>query len=87
MSEYYTIITNLGLAQIATAVSNNSLVNIAKIGVGDSGGNPYDPTAEQTELVNQQWIGDITNIEVDASPKKLALNKLYLKKDSIYIYI
>ena len=66
MSEYYTIITNLGLAQIATAVSNNSLVNIAKIGVGDSGGNPYDPTAEQTELVNQQWIGDVTNIEVDA---------------------
>ncbi|WP_336634892.1 phage tail protein [Lysinibacillus fusiformis] len=68
MSEnFYTILTNAGLAAIANAVINQTQVNFAKLGVGDGNGAYYAPTQEATALRNQVWIGNISSVTADTT--------------------
>lgn len=68
MSEnFYTILTNAGLAAIANAVINQTQVNFAKLGVGDGNGAYYTPTQEATALRNQVWIGNISSVTSDTT--------------------
>lgn len=68
MSEnFYTILTNAGLAAIANAVINQTQVNFAKLGVGDGNGAYYTPTQEATALRNQVWIGNISSVTADTT--------------------
>ncbi|MGC7929820.1 phage tail protein [Lysinibacillus sp. VIII_CA] len=68
MSEnFYTILTNAGLAAIANAVINQTQVNFAKLGVGDGNGAYYTPTQEATALRNQMWIGNISSVTADTT--------------------
>lgn len=56
MSEqFYTILTNIGKAKIANAISLGSEVNLVRFVVGDSNGSYYNPTEEQTELRRKVW--------------------------------
>ncbi|QTB12563.1 phage tail protein [Lysinibacillus sphaericus] len=71
MSEnFYTILTNAGLAAIANAVINQTQVNFAKLGVGDGNGAYYTPTQEATALRNQVWIGNISSVTADTTNQK-----------------
>ncbi|MFI2133031.1 phage tail protein [Lysinibacillus fusiformis] len=68
MSEnFYTILTNAGLAAIANAVINQTQVNFAKLGVGDGNGAYYTPTQEATALRNQVWVGNISSVTADTT--------------------
>jgi len=64
---FYTILTNAGLAAIANAVINQTQVNFAKLGVGDGNGAYYTPTQEATALRNQVWIGNISSVTADTT--------------------
>jgi len=64
---FYTILTNAGLAAIANAVINQTQVNFAKLGVGDGNGAYYTPTQEATALRNQMWIGNISSVTADTT--------------------
>jgi phage-related tail fiber protein len=56
MSEqFYTILTNIGKAKIANAISLGSEINLVRFVVGDSNGSYYNPTEEQTELRRKVW--------------------------------
>ena len=56
MSEqFYTILTNIGKAKIANAISLGSEINLVRFLVGDSNGSYYNPTEEQTELRRKVW--------------------------------
>ncbi|MFF2794991.1 phage tail protein [Lysinibacillus xylanilyticus] len=62
MSEFYTILTNAGLAAIANATVNQKQVNFAKIAVGDGNGAYYTPTQEATALRKQVWVGNVASV-------------------------
>lgn len=53
--QFYTILTNIGKAKIANAISLGSEVNLVRFVIGDSNGSYYNPTEEQTELRRKVW--------------------------------
>nr|BDD43904.1 hypothetical protein 2 [bacterium] len=66
MSEFYSVITNIGIQKVNEALANGSTIDLASIAVGDSNGNYYEPDIEQTSLVNELWRGEIAEIGVDS---------------------
>lgn len=72
MSEYSYIITDIGLAKIATATSGGDPVDVTQIAVGDGNGEYYTPASTQTGLVNEVKRVDINNRGIDGlDPTKL----------------
>jgi phage-related tail fiber protein len=66
MSEqFYTILTNIGKAKIANAISLGSEINLVRFAVGDSNGSYYNPTEEQTELRRKVWETNAISIVND----------------------
>ena len=53
MPEYYNVTTNVGDAAIATAIANNSKLNITHIAFGDGNGSVPTPTKTRTSLVRE----------------------------------
>lgn len=60
MSEFYTIVTNVGATKIANAEVTEQKLNITHYAVGDGNGNYYNPTVDQTTLRNEVWRGPAT---------------------------
>lgn len=65
MAQYGTLITNIGLAQIANAQITQSKVGLEYIALGDGNGAHYVPTQNQTALVNEVWRGPISELSID----------------------
>lgn len=66
-NEFYTILTDAGLAAIANASVSSSTVNFTKVLVGDSNGSYYTPTKEMTALRNKKWEGSVASVEIDSN--------------------
>jgi alpha-tubulin suppressor-like RCC1 family protein len=71
--EYYSIVTNNGLIKEALASApNGSPINLTHIAVGDSNGNPYNPTGGEISLVHELYRTTLTHVTIDQSnPKQL----------------
>ncbi len=65
MAQYGTLITNIGLAQIANAQITQSKVGLEYIALGDGNGAHYVPTQNQKALVNEVWRGPISELSID----------------------
>lgn len=65
MAQYGTIITNIGLAQIANAQITQTKVGLEYIALGDGNGAHYVPTQNQTKLVHEVWRGPIAELSID----------------------
>ena len=65
MSEFFTIMTDSGLAAIANAAIQKKEVDFAKIAVGDGNGSYYTPTKEMTALRNKVWEGTVSSVTKD----------------------
>ena len=63
--QFYTILTQIGKAQIANATSLGTKVNFTHFALGDGGGAYYNPTENQTQLVNEVWRGQIGQVVID----------------------
>ncbi|WP_107841218.1 phage tail protein [Metasolibacillus meyeri] len=70
MTQYGTIITNIGLAQIANAQVTQQKVGLQYIALGDGNGGHYVPTANQSALVNEVWRGPVSNVTIDPANDK-----------------
>lgn len=69
---FNTIVTTAGQAKIATAISSGIPLQLLQMAVGDGNGNPTTPSAGQTALVRQRYIGPISNAKVDPNtPSKM----------------
>ncbi len=66
MSEFYSLITNIGIQRVNEALSAGNKIDLAFIAVGDSSGNYYEPDINQSQLVNERYRGEITEIGVDS---------------------
>ena len=62
---FYTILTATGKAKLANSAVLGSKVNFKTLKVGDGKGSYYEPSENQTSLVNQVWSGSIGSISVD----------------------
>jgi phage-related tail fiber protein len=67
MTKFYAIVTNLGAAKIANAVSLGTKLNITHMAVGDGGGVSPTPNAGQTKLVNEVRRAALNSLTVDAA--------------------
>ncbi len=65
--EYYSIITNSGLAKHATASLGGDPIDLTHLAVGDSNGTSYDPVATATALQNERHRTTLTYVEIDES--------------------
>lgn len=60
--EFYSIITDVGLAKINEALNNGTKLDLKYIAVGDSNGNYYEPEFSQTKLRNENYRAEITEL-------------------------
>lgn len=65
MTQFGTIITNIGLAQIANAQVTQQKVGLQHIALGDGNGAHYVPTQTQTALINEVWRGPVASVTID----------------------
>lgn len=64
MPTYFAIFTTLGLQRLAEAQLNNVPLVFTEFAVGDGGGAAITPSAEMTELVNEQYRGDVNDVSI-----------------------
>ena len=65
--EYYSIITNSGLAKHAAASLGGAPIDLTHLAVGDSNGTSYNPVATATALQNERHRTTLTYVEIDGS--------------------
>jgi len=65
--EYYSIITNSGLAKHAAASLGGAPINLTHLAVGDSNGTSYNPVASATALQNERYRTTLTYVQIDGS--------------------
>lgn len=67
MADFYTLITNMGLAKLANADLTGNKVLITHIAVGDGLNNAYyNPSQDQTALKHEVWRGAVNNKFIDS---------------------
>ncbi len=65
MSNYYTLLTAIGQAQLANAQALGQPMTLAELAIGDGNGAYVVPTEQQTKLVKEVWRNAINQIYVD----------------------
>jgi microcystin-dependent protein len=78
MATYKSIVTTLGQAKIATAIANNSTVNLFEMAVGDGNGNAVTPTAGMTALVRERYRAQLNTLTVDPSNPNYVIAELVI---------
>jgi phage-related tail fiber protein len=61
---FYTKLTNIGLAKIASAIALGEQIEIIEMALGDGNGAITTPTPAQTALVNEVYRGDLNQLIV-----------------------
>ncbi|MGM3173735.1 phage tail protein [Dickeya lacustris] len=64
-TKYFTLLTQIGEARLAEAISKGQPLEIAQMGVGDGGGSLQIPNPMQTKLVNERRRASINALSVD----------------------
>ncbi|UUE09829.1 phage tail protein [Dickeya zeae] len=64
-TKYFTILTHIGEAKLAQAISTGKPLEITQMGVGDGGGVLQAPDVTQTSLVNEKRRAAINSLSVD----------------------
>ncbi|ATZ96294.1 MULTISPECIES: phage tail protein [Dickeya] len=64
-TKYFTLLTRIGEAKLAEAISTGKPLEIAQMGVGDGGGVLPTPDPMQTKLVNEKRRAVINSLSVD----------------------
>jgi len=62
---FYTILTITGKSKLSNSVVSGNKLNFKTLKVGDGKGTYYEPSENQTALVNTVWTGNITSISID----------------------
>ena len=75
--EYYSIITNSGLAKHAASSLGGTPLDLTHLAVGDSNGTPYNPVATATALQNERHRVPVTYVVIDAeNPHQLIIEAI-----------
>ncbi|EHK6140494.1 tail fiber protein, partial [Escherichia coli] len=80
-NEFYTLLTNRGMAKIASALADKKQLHLQKMAVGDGGGQYYEPTASQTKLRHEVWRGDLNTLTVAPNNPSWLIAELVLPEN------
>ncbi|EDN6803277.1 phage tail protein [Salmonella enterica subsp. enterica serovar Typhimurium] len=80
-NEFYTLLTDWGMAKIASALADKKHIHLQKIAVGDGGGQYYEPTASQTNLRHEVWRGEMNTLTVAPNNPNWLIAELVLPED------
>ncbi|RFA31328.1 hypothetical protein CAI21_01485 [Alkalilimnicola ehrlichii] len=64
MSQYYAILTDIGLAKLAQAEADGQKLQLVEFAVGDGGGNYVAPESSWTALTHEVWRGTLNRVYV-----------------------
>lgn len=81
MADFYTILTNAGIAYETAAKAAGTPIKLAKMSVGDGGGAAYNPDATATGLKREVWRGDINALIQDKSNPNWLVAELVIPDD------
>lgn len=87
VSDFYTILTAIGKSKLANAQATGTTVNLTELAVGDSNGAYYNPSEDQTALVNEVWRGSINQIYVDSQNSNWVVIEAVIPTDQGGFYI
>lgn len=59
--EYYTLLTKTGIKKIVDSEVNGSPLVLSTFAVGDGGDSAYEPTEEQTQLLNETYRNNLAS--------------------------
>ncbi|EAA5455374.1 phage tail protein [Salmonella enterica subsp. enterica] len=80
-NEFYTLLTDRGMAKIASALADKKQIHLQKIAVGDGGGQYYEPTASQTNLRHEVWRGEMNTLTVAPNNPNWLIAELVLPEE------
>lgn len=80
-NEFYTLLTDRGMAKIASALADKKQLHLQKMAVGDSGGRYYEPTSSQTQLQHEVWRGDMNTLTVAPNNPNWLIAEVILPED------
>ncbi|EBJ2627952.1 phage tail protein [Salmonella enterica] len=80
-NEFYTLLTDRGMAKIASALVDKKQIHLQKMAVGDGGGQYYEPTASQTNLRHEVWRGEMNTLTVAPNNPNWLIAELVLPED------
>ncbi|EAU5017702.1 phage tail protein, partial [Salmonella enterica subsp. enterica serovar Agona] len=79
--EFYTLLTDRGMAKIASALADKKQLHLQKMAVGDGGGQYYEPTASQAKLRHEVWRGEMNTLTVAPNNPNWLIAELVLPED------
>lgn len=62
---FYTILTAVGKAKMASAAAEGKKIGFKELALGDGNGSYYDPDEAQTSLKREVWRGEINTVTID----------------------
>ncbi|EBH8771475.1 phage tail protein [Salmonella enterica subsp. enterica serovar Lagos] len=80
-NEFYTLLTDRGMAKIASALADKKQIHLQKMAVGDGGGQYYEPTASQTKLRHEVWRGEMNTLTVAPNNPNWLIAELVLPEE------
>ncbi|ECS0961273.1 phage tail protein [Salmonella enterica] len=80
-NEFYTLLTDRGMAKIASALVDKKQIHLQKMAVGDGGGQYYEPTASQTKLRHEVWRGEMNTLTVAPNNPNWLIAELVLPEE------
>ncbi|MBE4882912.1 phage tail protein [Enterobacter cloacae complex sp. P39RS] len=80
-NEFYTLLTDKGMAKIASALADKKQIHLQKMAVGDSNGQYYEPTSSQTQLRHEVWRGEMNTLKVEPNNPNWLIAEVILPED------
>lgn len=81
VNEFYTLLTEKGMAKIASALADKKQIHLQKMAVGDSNGQYYEPTSSQTQLRHEVWRGEMNTLTVEPNNPNWLIAEVILPED------
>lgn len=80
-NEFYTLLTDRGMAKIASALADKKQLHLQNMAVGDGGGQYYEPTASQIKLRHEVWRGEMNTLTTAPNNPNWLIAELVLPED------
>ena len=80
-NEFYTLLTDRGMAKIANALADKTQLHLQKMAVGDGGGQYYEPATSQIALRHEVWRGEMNTLTVAPNNPNWLIAEVVLPED------
>jgi hypothetical protein len=84
---FYTILTNVGLAKLANAIPLQQPINLTSVKVGDSGGAYRNPAVSDEDVVGVVWTGPINSLYIDPDNPTYMIVETLISADAGPFYV